>query len=188
MTRFQSFLLIVAVSALAGAGGFGVQRWLSADDPAPATAPTPQSVVGQRLPDFSLISLAGETLSRQQFAGQPLIINLWATWCEPCRKEMPDLSLLAEELAPEGLSVLGIALDQPGRVAEFLAATPVVYPIAITETAEGMRLARDLGNRQGVLPYTLFVDADGVIQQVKVGVMEETEIRRRAAELFQASG
>ncbi|MEM7706088.1 MAG: TlpA disulfide reductase family protein [Pseudomonadota bacterium] len=188
MSRFQSFLLILAVSALAGAGGFGVQRWLSSDEPAPAGALTPTSVIGQPLPDFALISLAGDTLSRERFAGRPLIVNLWATWCEPCRKEMPDLSLLAEELAPEGLQVLGIALDQPGRVAEFLADTPVVYPIAITETAEGMRLARDMGNRQGVLPYTLFVDAAGVIRQVKVGVMEESEIRRRAAALSEASG
>lgn len=183
MTRLQTTLLIITVSMLAAAGGFGLQQWLADPTPKATTPLNPQSIIGQPLASFSFISLAGEPLQRQQFAGRPLVINLWATWCGPCRKEMPDLDRLAAELSDDGVAVLGIALDQPAKVAEFLAETPVSYPIAITETAQGMAFARALGNRNGVLPYTVLVDASGVIRQVNVGLIELAELRLQVSRL-----
>ncbi|MFK7955957.1 MAG: TlpA family protein disulfide reductase [Lysobacterales bacterium] len=184
MSRIQTILLIIAVSGLAAAGGFGLQQWLAQPPPAEPGLSSPQSMVGQTLPDFSFITLAGDTVSASQFAGNPLVINLWATWCGPCRKEMPDLEKVAQEVRDSGTVILGVALDQPAKVAKYLNETPVSYPIALTETAEGMAFARSLGNRQGVLPYTVFVDASGTIREIKLGIAQLPEIRAQVARLM----
>ncbi len=141
-------------------------------------------MIGQTLPEFSFITLNGDPVTSSGFVGKPLIINLWATWCGPCRKEMPDLDQVAQEVRDNGTVILGVALDQPAKVAKFLNDTPVSYPIALTETAEGMLFARSLGNTQGVLPYTVFVDANGIIRNVQRGIVQLPEIRAQVARLM----
>ena len=97
---------------------------------------------------------------------------------------MPDLDKVAQEVRDNGTVILGVALDQPAKVAKFLNDTPVSYPIALTETAEGMLFARSLGNTQGVLPYTVFVDANGIIRNVQRGIVQLPEIRAQVARLM----
>ena len=82
-------------------------------------------MVGQILPEFQFADLDGNLVSHRDFAGAPLIINLWATWCAPCLEEMPLLSDMAQELRPQGLRLLGLALDEPAKVAAFLDRLPV---------------------------------------------------------------
>jgi thiol-disulfide isomerase/thioredoxin len=127
------------------------------------------------LPDQSAVSaLWNITLSDQkgkafplaQFKGKLLILNFWATWCEPCRDEMPEISELAT--AHPEIAVLGVAIDEAAAVHEFVESTPVSYPLLIAEN-EGMPLAETLGNNKGVLPYTVIVSAQGEITHIFFG-------------------
>jgi len=108
----------------------------------------------------------GKTYTLSQFKGKPLILNFWATWCEPCREEMPEISALASE--HQEIAVLGLAIDEAAAVHEFVESTPVSYPLLIAEN-EGMPLAEMLGNNKGVLPYTVIISAQGEVTRIFFG-------------------
>ncbi len=114
----------------------------------------------------TLSDAAGKSYALSQFKGKPLIVNFWATWCEPCREEMPEISALAT--AHPEISVVGIAIDEAAAVHEFAASTPVSYPLLIAEN-EGLPLAEALGNHKGVLPYTVVISAQGEVKQIFFG-------------------
>ena len=92
------------------------------------------------------------------------MLNFWATWCPPCREEMPELSELHTQYQAKNVVVVGLAVDELALVKEFALATQVSYPLLAAED-EGMQLASELGNSQGVLPYTVIIDKDGVVQK-----------------------
>jgi len=116
--------------------------------------------------ETTLADHAGKTYALSQFKGKPLILNFWATWCEPCRDEMPEISELASQ-HPE-IAVLGLAIDEAAAVHEFVESTPVSYPLLIAEN-EGMPLAEVLGNNKGVLPYTVIISAQGEVTNIFFG-------------------
>ena len=171
--------LILLVAAASGGLGFAVSHWQSGPLPQPG-----DQVTGQPLPPFSFVDLAGSPLTHESFAGAPLIVNLWATWCGPCVEEMPLLSRVADELRADGLQVLGVALDQPDKVADFLESVPVSYPVAITDTLQGMQYARSLGNGRGMLPYTVFIDRSGLVRHIKIGQLEPKELGLLARQIL----
>ncbi len=109
------------------------------------------------------------------FDGRPLVVNLWASWCGPCIEEMPELDRYAAEQGDNGIQVVGIALDDPAAVADFLQRIPVRYPILID--APGPRDAGvQLGNPRGVLPYTALVSADGRLLKQRIGPFAHGEL------------
>lgn len=116
--------------------------------------------------ETTLVDHAGKNYALSQFKGKPLILNFWATWCEPCRDEMPEISELASQ-HPE-IAVLGLAIDEAAAVHEFVESTPVSYPLLIAEN-EGMPLAEVLGNNKGVLPYTVIISAQGEVAHIFFG-------------------
>ncbi|MHB1143312.1 MAG: TlpA family protein disulfide reductase [Thiobacillus sp.] len=97
-----------------------------------------------------------------QWRGRVMVLNFWASWCAPCREEMPDFVDLRTQFQPSGVEFVGIAIDNPTNVAQFLQRQPVNYPILIGEGA-AHSLARQLGNPSGALPYTIVLDRDGSI-------------------------
>jgi thiol-disulfide isomerase/thioredoxin len=112
--------------------------------------------------------LQGHRQDFSQWRGQVLVLNFWASWCAPCREEMPDFSALRTQYQSNGVEFVGIAIDDPADVARFLQQTPVAYPILIgAGAAHG--LARQLGNPSGALPYTIVLDRDGVIALTHLG-------------------
>ena len=110
----------------------------------------------------------GGELAMATLRGQPLVLNFWATWCPPCVKEMPELDRFAKAFAGRGGRVLGLAVDNPTAVRQFLARQPVGYAIALAGF-EGTELSRQLGNRTGALPYTAVFDRSGRVVQRKLG-------------------
>lgn len=108
--------------------------------------------------------------------GQPLLLNFWGSWCPPCVAEMPELDRFAREMAPAGWRVLGLAVDNPKAVREFLATRPVGYTIALAGF-EGADLSRQLGNTQGGLPYTVAFNAAGQVVHQKAGQTTLAELR-----------
>jgi len=107
-----------------------------------------------------LINPQGVKQNISQYQGKIIVLNFWATWCPPCREEMPELSALYQEYKNKNVVVLGVALDDLASVITYLKSSPVNYPIYISEN-EGMDLGAELGNDQGVLPYTVIIDTDG---------------------------
>lgn len=108
----------------------------------------------------------GQALS--QYKGKIIVLNFWATWCQPCREEMPELSQLHSENLNKNVVVLGVAIDEIGLVKAFTRETPVSYPLFAAED-EGMALGNDLGNDKGVLPYTVIIDANGKVVKTYFG-------------------
>ena len=112
--------------------------------------------------------VAGHEQPLSQWRGQVLVLNFWASWCGPCREEIPDFVALRAQYRPRGAEFVGIAVDNPANVARFLRAVPVNYPILVGEGA-AHSLARQLGNPSGALPYTIVLDRDGNIVLTHLG-------------------
>ncbi|WP_296252843.1 TlpA disulfide reductase family protein [uncultured Stenotrophomonas sp.] len=176
------------VAGIAAAAGLSAGAWLSrpATPPlpsmstpsAPLKAATPvQGVrVGKLMPSFTLPDLDGMPVKfPDQFKGKPLLINVWASWCAPCIEEMPELARFAARHADTGPQVVGLALDTPEAVLDFLGNVPVYYPIVI-ETPGPQDASVKLGNSQGLLPYSVLVDAQGRVLKQKLGPFKVGEI------------
>lgn len=146
-----------------------------------ATAPaTPAGVAvaerGEPVPRLQLPSLGGGRVTLPDaYAGRPLLLNAWASWCAPCVEEMPELERFSREQGPNGVQVLGIALDDAAAVEAFLQRVPVSYPILL-DTAGPADSSVQLGNRRGVLPYSVLVSADGRLLKQRIGPFERGEI------------
>ncbi|HYN53372.1 MAG TPA: TlpA disulfide reductase family protein [Methylotenera sp.] len=110
----------------------------------------------------------GVSQALSQYKGKIIVLNFWATWCPPCREEMPELSQLHQEYVNKNVVVLGVAIDEIGLVKEFAKATPVSYPLFAAED-EGMALGNALGNNKGVLPYTIIIDTKGNVVKTYFG-------------------
>ena len=131
---------------------------------------------GDPMPTLQLPDLEGQAVELPAaYAGRPILINFWASWCGPCIEEMPELDRFAAIQGDGGVQVIGIALDTPGEVAAFLEHTPVRYPILLEQPGprdSGVQL----GNPKGVLPYTALIDADGRLVKQKIGPFQHGEI------------
>ena len=136
-----------------------------------------------RLPSAALASLfalrlndaRGQTQAFDAWRGKTLVVNFWATWCPPCREEMPYFSRLSDRYAPHGVQFVGVALDSAENVSAFARQVPVSYPLLIAQ-AEGIELTRQLGNSHLALPYTLIIGASGETLLARLGRLPESEL------------
>jgi thiol-disulfide isomerase/thioredoxin len=112
--------------------------------------------------------------SLSEWGGKPLVINFWATWCAPCRREIPMLNALTQEVSTEGIEVIGIAIDFREEVLKFLESTPIGYTVLIGEQ-DGMAAARAFGMEDIGLPFTAFIDRQGRIATIHVGELHRPE-------------
>lgn len=168
----------LVVAAVAAAAGIAAGTWLHGTPPDVVPAPSPPAPVagpGDRLPAITLPDLDGRPVDLSQFAGRPLLINVWASWCGPCVEEMPALAAFAASQPADGVQVLGLALDTVEGVRGFLAQVPVDYPIVL-DTPGPTDASVQLGNAKGLLPYTVLVDARGRIVKQKLGPFAPGEI------------
>lgn len=132
-----------------------------------------QALFSATLPDEK-----GRPQALKQYAGKIVVLNFWATWCGPCREEMPELSKLNDAYKDKNVVVLGVAIDDVGAVSEFTKETKVSYPLFAADM-EGMHYATNLGNDKDVLPYTVIIKADGAVAKTYFGrvtkpLLEET--------------
>ena len=162
----RSWMLGAAGAAAAGAGA-GWQWW-RAPVAAPLAASGAPDEATRAFWQMSFTQPDGPSLAMQSLRGQPLVLNFWATWCPPCVKEMPELDRFARHFSGRGGQVLGLAVDNPTAVRQFLARTPVGYRIALAGF-DGTDLSRKLGNTVGALPFTAVFNRAGVLVQRKLG-------------------
>lgn len=144
--------------------------WYSAGLLLPQRSGSPQLVgPGARsLPEFSFTDLEGETRHSSEWRGQPLVVNFWATWCPPCRKEMPLFVEMQEKYRARGIQFVGIAIDDPAMVRDFRDVYGINFPLMIGGS-EAVKLANTLGNRFDSLPFTAIFDREGVTKYVQAG-------------------
>lgn len=117
----------------------------------------------------------GMTQPLAQWRGKTLVVNFWASWCPPCRREMPEFSLLNDKYSGKGVQFVGIALDTTHNVRHFSQEHPVSYPLLIAET-NGAELSRRLGNSRLALPYTLVLSARGELLLARLGDVSVQEL------------
>lgn len=122
----------------------------------------------------------GGELIAADLRGKPLLLNFWATWCAPCVKELPELAQFEREFKPAGWQVVGLAVDAPTPVREFLKKLPIDFPVGMAGLT-GTELARTLGNTQGGLPFSVAFAASGELIWHKLGATNLEELRLLAA-------
>ncbi|MBC8227740.1 MAG: TlpA family protein disulfide reductase [Gammaproteobacteria bacterium] len=151
MKRLKTVIIISSVSLLA------IYLFMNTPE---------QEEVPMYLNSFSLENLEGEIINIDEYKGAPLIINFWATWCSPCRREMPLLNTIHTDSGINDLKVIGIAIDEPELVRDFINELGIDFPILVGQ-GEAYDLMKDLGNSSITLPYTIFVEPDGLISWSK---------------------
>jgi thiol-disulfide isomerase/thioredoxin len=148
--------------------------------PGATTPPAPRKIP-EAVPDLTLPGLDGRPHRLSDWKGRPLLINFWATWCEPCRREIPLLESIHRESAPNGLEIVGIALDHVDNVREFSKKLGMSYPVLVGENG-GLDAVEAFG-MDTVLPFTVFADPKGQIVTLKVGELHPDEARLILAHL-----
>ena len=169
----------VAAGIAALAAGVGLALWW-AGRPEPRLAEP--SISGAALYATTFRDAQGTSRSLGQFQGHTLVLNFWATWCAPCREEMPALVRLNRRWRERGVAFVGISDEPPEVVARFARELGIDYALW---SGAGNDLSRRLGDRQGFIPFTAVIDRDGRVFTAKVGPYSEAELD---AELQRTAG
>lgn len=142
---------------------------------APASGLGPSVRVGSPAPDFALFDLDGETVSLGDLRGKVVLINFWTTWCPPCREEMPALQAAFERLGGEGFVVLGLnwtQVDDVDDVRAFVETLGLTFPILLDSDGS---VSEDLYQVLG-LPTSVLVGRDGVVREIRIGVLDMEQL------------
>jgi thiol-disulfide isomerase/thioredoxin len=170
--RFRNGLILGAAAVVALAAGVA---WWAIQDRSPTQA---EALFALSLPDTS-----GTRQSLDQWRGKVLVVNFWATWCEPCREEMPEFVRAQQELGPRGLQFVGIAVDQADKVGRFAQELHLNYP-ALIGGYEAMEVSQTLGNRLAALPFTIVVDRQGRVAETHLGPLKPKQLRAIISDLL----
>ncbi len=167
--------LFFAVAVIAAAAGFAVYEFAPHPEFQPpvavAAAGNPMPVT---LPEFSLQDRDGNLRSIQSWPGKSLIINFWATWCAPCRKEIPLLMKINRNKAAEGFQLVGVAVDVRDDVLKYAAQMRIDYPLLIGEQ-EGLNAVNSFGIQAVGFPFTVFTDNQHRIVALHLGEITEAQ-------------
>jgi thiol-disulfide isomerase/thioredoxin len=167
--RGREALVILVVGVVAALAGYGYYASRSGA-PAGEAPGGGAALAAAKLPD-----LAGTLQPLGQWRGKVVVVNFWATWCAPCREEIPLFVKLQNKYGERGLQFVGIAIDQPEKVRPYAAELGMNFPILIGGV-DALDLTRALGNRASVLPFTVVIGRDGKIVSSEVGVAKEAKL------------
>jgi len=162
-----------ALYALLGALALGIGVWTARTRYTPTDS---SNLVPAQLWKTSFPSPAGKVQSLEQWRGKTLVLNFWATWCAPCREEIPDLVAIRREYAANGVEVVGIAIDNAQSVSNYMRDLRISYPVLIGE-GQALALTRALGNPSGALPYTVVISPDGAVLMRHLGRLPKAKLQ-----------
>jgi thiol-disulfide isomerase/thioredoxin len=121
--------------------------------------------------------LSGRPRRVRDWKGRVVLCNFWATWCAPCREEMPMLSELRNKYEPKGAEFVGIGIDSAAKIQEFSKSYPVSYPLLVADGG-AIELMRGLGNSGGALPFTVVLDRSGTVAYRRLGALTQQEVEK----------
>jgi thiol-disulfide isomerase/thioredoxin len=179
--------LIVLVAGIAGYFAYKAgkspepAKLVAVAEPAPVSAPAPtpadpaagKKLVPDSLPDITLAAVDGTPTKLSSFGGRPLMVNFWATWCAPCRREIPLLNKLRAQRQAQNAEIVGVAVDFRDDVLQFVKKVPINYPLLIGEE-DGLAAAEAFGMGMA-FPFSVFADSKGRLLTIKVGELHEDE-------------
>jgi thiol-disulfide isomerase/thioredoxin len=170
----KSTWVTIAVAAIAGAIAFiAIRSFLEPKPTEPELAASVTRQIPEVLPDFTLATLEGPPRALSSFTQPSLVVNFWATWCAPCRREIPLLRQLRADRGAQGVEIVGVAVDFREDVVRYAAEIGLDYPLLIGEE-DGMAAADSFG-LDPVFPFTVFADAERRIIAVKIGELHADE-------------
>jgi thiol-disulfide isomerase/thioredoxin len=170
-------VLVVAALLALGVGVHFGQRELGDRGLGPA-AKDASALLAIALPDID-----GREQPLGQWKGKVVVVNFWATWCAPCREEMPEFVRAQTDLGGKGLQFVGIAVDQLDKVQPFAKEIGVNYPVLIGGYG-AMELSKAFGNRLMALPFTLVIDRQGGVAHTQLGPLKEAQLRSIVGQLL----
>lgn len=172
--RFMRMVAVVVFFGFLGAAlSFWVFRWW------PVTALTFQALLPDaHLPDFRLPDLDGKLRSGDEWRGKVVLLNFWATWCPPCRKEIPVFVSLQKQYQAQGLQFVGISIDQTEPTQAYAMEAGINYPVLIGDM-QTVAMSRQLGNRLEGLPFSALFDRHGKLVFIKVGAVDRESLEKQ---------
>ena len=170
-------VVLGGIALLAAAIGY----WAELFDRSPSTNYTNASP--PLIPELILSDLGGHSQNLGQWRGKLLIVNYWATWCHPCREEMPGFSRLHDKYRDKGVQFVGIGIDNVVKIKEFQKTSPVSYPLLVGDIGTMEQSAR-LGNTKQALPFTAVFDREGNLALTRLGRFQEADLERYLLELI----
>ena len=165
-------MLYAGAALAAGLAGAGAFWWRAKGQSPAALAADPFWGLALETPD-------GAPFKVSSLAGQPLLLNFWATWCPPCVEELPLLNQFHLAQQSRGWRVLGLAVDQPSAVRAWLARSPLAFPVAMAGLG-GTDLSKRMGNLSGGLPFSVAFSASGEVLQRRMGKLSQDDLTRWA--------
>ena len=151
---------------IAGGSGFALNRYIN--QPQDINNPA----IGLQRPEFAAMDLDGRLRNIKEWDGKLILLNFWATWCPPCKREIPDFIELQKSYGEQGFQVIGIAIDDSDAVNKFATMVGMNYPTMVVQ-AEGIELAKRYGNGIGALPYTVIINRNGEISNTIRGELNK---------------
>jgi thiol-disulfide isomerase/thioredoxin len=187
-------LLVIAAVAVSGVIGFMVSRSLEEDrrlaPPAAAPGSAPKPAVpapadqgGEALLAAAYPDLDGVSQPLAQWRGKVLVVNFWATWCEPCKKEIPEFVKVQAKFREKGVVFVGIALDDRDKVSAMSRELGINYPVLIAPLS-ALDISRTAGNRMSALPFTAILDREGRVVLGKLGGLDESSLTETISPLI----
>jgi thiol-disulfide isomerase/thioredoxin len=173
MTRGAKLAIVIAAAGVGLIAGLTVRLagWSEPGPPiASASAAGAAGLMAAQLPDTN-----GQKQTLERWRGRVLVVNFWATWCAPCRQEIPEFIKVQEKWGSRGVQVVGIAIDESDKVRPYAAQLRINYPILIAGL-DGIELARQAGNRLGGLPFTVILNRKGTLAHSQLGGVNEQKL------------
>ncbi|HEY6984543.1 MAG TPA: TlpA disulfide reductase family protein [Rhodanobacteraceae bacterium] len=170
--RTNALILLIAIAG--AVGGFLAGGWLR---PGATPHANPHALkIGDAAIPMQRPDIDGKPRSLAEWRGKLVLLNFWASWCGPCRDEMPLLDKTQQRLADQGLQVVGVANDTTAATRDFLAKVPVHYPILVDDPDRGEDLSSLFGNDHAVLPFTVLIGRDGRVVARRAGNFTEATL------------
>ncbi len=175
--------LVLGAAAAAGVAAFLLSRSLDgerkAQPPAPAQVAKPAATApdkgGEALLALKYPDLDGREQPLSQWKGKVLVVNYWATWCEPCKKEIPEFVKVQARFKEKGVQFVGIALDDADKVRAMSQELGINYPVLVAPIS-AIEASRDAGNDKSALPFTAILDRQGRVASSKLGGLDESRL------------
>ena len=181
MQSYGRLLIVIILSALSG--WFLFHQTL---DKKPESETVSVNTASNPLANMRFPDVEGRPQALKQWQGKVLVLNFWATWCPPCREEMPELSAMQDQYKGQNFLIVGLSTDDLEQTKKFIKTAPVSYPILAGDTA-AMNLAESLGNDRGILPYTVIVDTKGAVVKTFFGRVNQQLLEKTITPLLNVS-